>query len=204
MTDVLSRPAVRRLPTPDCEPPYDDDPGSPTGPGRALRGGSGQAPDAVQGTLALAFVLPSGLLAQPEAPPDLRLVPRPGAGDDPDTREFGPQPTRRAELPEPRGWAGRFVQAVLEVLAGDRPVAQLVRWTSAEVYEDLLGRVRSAAPAGPPQASRAVVRSVHVAEPADGVAEVAAMVRRGARTTAVAVRLEGLDGRWQCTAVELG
>jgi hypothetical protein len=45
---------------------------------------------------------------------------------------------------------------------------------------------------------------VHVAEPADGVAEVAAMVRRGARTTAVAVRLEGLDGRWQCTAVELG
>jgi hypothetical protein len=30
------------------------------------------------------------------------------------------------------------------------------------------------------------------------------MVRRGLRTTAVAMRLEGLDGRWQCTAVELG
>ena len=43
-----------------------------------------------------------------------------------------------------------------------------------------------------------------MSEPVDGVAEVAALVRRGARSTAVALRLEGLDGRWQCTALELG
>jgi hypothetical protein len=43
-----------------------------------------------------------------------------------------------------------------------------------------------------------------VSEPADGVAEVCALVRRGARSTAVALRMEGMDGRWQCTAIELG
>jgi hypothetical protein len=51
---------------------------------------------------------------------------------------------------------------------------------------------------------RGVVRSLHVSEPADGVAEVCALVRRGGRSTAVALRLEGMDGRWKCTAIELG
>lgn len=189
---------VRRLPVPDCQPPYDDEV-----PGRA---GSGGGPTAgVQGTLALAFVLPSGVAAAPVAPPGLRLVPDLPAEAESrsDEAEFGPQPTGRAALPDPRGWAGRFVQGVVEVLAGDRPIAQLVRWTSTEVYEEV--SALSAPHRGPgPLPARAVVRSIHVSEPADGVAEVAAMVRDGLRTTAVALRLEGLDGRWQCTALELG
>jgi hypothetical protein len=194
---------MRRLPTPDCEPPYDEGTGSPGRVTLGARTGRPSSLGPVQGTLALAFLLPTGLPAQPEAPPDLRLMPRPGA-DDPDRGDFGPQPTARAALPAPRGWAGRFVQAVVEVLAGDRPLGQLVRWTSAEVYDDLLARVSGAHPTGLRQPARATVRSVHIAEPADGVAEVAAIVRRGERTTAVAARLEGLDGRWQCTALELG
>jgi hypothetical protein len=205
VTDLATLPALRRLPLPDCEPPYDDDMGGPV-PQRP-RGAGAAAPGtaAVQGTLALSFVLPGGLPAQPEAPPGLRLVPpRPGPAGDPDEADFGPQPTGRSRLPEPRGWAGRFVQAVVEVLAGDRPVGQLVRWTSGEVYDELAARVRATGTGAGRATARAVVRSVHVAEPADGVAEVAAMVRCGARTTAFAVRLEGLDGRWQCTAVELG
>ena len=36
-------------------------------------------------------------------------------------------------------WARRFVQAAIEIVGGDRPVAQLLRWTSAEVYDELLG-----------------------------------------------------------------
>ena len=86
-----------------------------------------------------------------------------------------------------------------------------MRWTSSAVYDDVAallpvhrpGRVsRSTGTAD--QAVRAAVCSVHLTEPADGVAEVAATVRRGRRTTAVALRLEGLDGRWQCTALEVG
>jgi hypothetical protein len=186
---------LRRLPVPASEPPYDDE--------RTGRDGGPGVP-AVQGTLALAFLLPSGVPSTPVAPPDLRLVPaRPESEDEADAVDFGPQPTATIDLPEPRGWAGRFSQAVVEVLAGDRPLAQLVRWTTTGVYDELSGLI-----AGPgvarSDAARGVVRSVHVSEPADGVAEICALVRRGARSTAVALRLEGLDGRWQCTAVELG
>jgi hypothetical protein len=186
---------LRRLPVPASEPPYDDE--------RAGSHGGAGVP-AVQGTLALAFLLPSGLPTTPVAPPGLRLVPpRPESDEQADAVDFGPQPTATTDLPEARGWAGRFSQALVEVLAGDRPLAQLVRWTSTGVYDEVSGLI-----AGPgvarSDATRGVVRSVHVSEPADGVAEICALVRRGARSTAVALRLEGLDGRWQCTALELG
>ena len=82
-------------------------------------------------------------------------------------------------------------------------MSQLVRWTTTSVYDDLAALVVGPA-AVRGAAARGVVRSIHVSEPVDGVAEVAALVRRGARSTAVALRLEGLDGRWQCTALELG
>jgi hypothetical protein len=200
--------AVRRLPLPSWEPPYDDEVGHPA----TMRGGRNvagiESGAVVQGTLALAFLLPNGVPAVPEAPlelvcaPDLHLVPDADAALD--EVEFGPQPTPRAALPEPRTWAGRFVQAVIEVLAGDRPASQLVRWTTTEVYDDVACRITSGARPGCPTPARAVVRSVHVAEPADGVAEVSALVRHGLRCTAVALRLEGMDGRWQCTALELG
>ena len=205
---------LRRLPAPACEPPFDDELG-----GR--RGSAGQdrpsCTTAVQGTLALSFVLPSGVPAAPvaEPAPALRLVPaladppalpaRPGPPGD-DLADFGPQPTGRAALTDPRAWARRLVQALVEVLAGDRPMAQLVRWTSTEVYDEVATLLpaprRAARPVDGPL--RAAVCSIHLTEPADGVAEVAATVRRGPRTTAVALRLEGLDGRWQCTALEVG
>jgi hypothetical protein len=188
---------LRRLPMPCCEPPYDDELGrGPAGWPSAERG----AAHGLQGTLALAFALPSGLPAVPEPPPELHLV----SCDPASLDEFGPRPTRRAALPAPRTWAGRVVQAIVEVLAGVRPATQLVRWTTEEVYEQISSRVLATSGAdsgGPP---RGVVSSLHVSEPADGVAEVCALVRRGARSTAVALRLEGMDGRWQCTAIELG
>ena len=209
--------ALRRLPLPAWDPPYDDEIDAPG----ALRTARARG-TAVQGTLALAFVLPSGVPAIPDLPDVLSAPPtergRPGKLGQPGLRlvgppaeaaldevEFGPQPTPRSALPEPRHWAGRFVQAVVEVLGGDRPASQLVRWTSTEVYDNVACRVLPSAGAGISTApARGVVRSVHVTEPADGVAEVTALVRRGLRCTAVALRLEGMDGRWQCTALELG
>jgi hypothetical protein len=189
---------LRRLPVPVTEPPYDDErPGSGAASRCAWDHGPGPA---VQGTLALAFVLPSGVPAAPVAPPELRLVPRPAAQDDADEFDFGPQPTGTAALPPLRRWSGQFTQAVVEVLAGDRPLSQLVRWTTSGVFDDLAGRID----ASPTEPARGVVRSLHVSEPADGVAEIAASVRRGQRCTALAIRLEGLDGRWQCTALEVG
>jgi hypothetical protein len=49
-----------------------------------------------------------------------------------------------------------------------------------------------------------VLGAVHVCEPVDGVAEVSAVARRDGRAHAVAARLEGIDGRWRCTAVQIG
>ena len=209
-TTTAARPGPRLLPVPDCLPPYDDEAGT----GRPADS-PGRTDPFVQGTLALTFVLPSGVPAAPAPPAGLRLLPRPAervvepeGGRDADEDEssddgFGPRPTARADLPDPRGWAGRLAQALVEVLAGDRPLAQLVRWTTAEVYET----VTAAVPARRPRCERpprAQITSVHVREPRDGVAEVAAVVRHGVRSTAVALRIEGLDGRWQCTALELG
>lgn len=212
---TVSPAPIRRLPLPCCEPPYDDE--LPPSPGRRMADAwfaDGRPPRsigrplAVQGTLALSFTLPSGLPAVPQPPPTLRLVAggapagKPGK---PGKDEFGPQPTGTAGLPAARSWAGRIVQAIVEVIAGVRPASQLVRWTTAEIYDDISRRVVPA-PAGAPDRlpTRGVVSSVHVTEPADGVAEACALVRRGARSTAVAIRLEGMDGRWQCTALELG
>ncbi len=182
--------AVRRLPAHPLEPPYDDE------------GDVAVPTPLTEGSLALAFPLPSGVPAAPEAPARLRLVPAATGGTG--TRA---EPAGGHTVGSPRPWADRLVQAVVEVLAGDRPAAQLARWTTAGVYYDLqrsatrAARERAVFARRPPADA---VRSVHVSEPAPGVAEVCALVERGPRVRALALRLEELDGRWQCTALRLG
>lgn len=209
----LPHTAVRRLPLPPTAPPYDDE---RTG-GRSPEGDT-------QGALALAFSLGNGLPVLPEAPAQLRLVPDPhpqrqpqrvghGADLDPGVHSAGVddgfaahRPTPSSELPEPRAWTVRLVQAVLEILAGQRPPQQLLRWTSDAVYADLSARVLALARR--PEARRrrspqVRLRAVHLCEPVDGVVEVTAVVQTGGRFRAMALRLEGMDGRWQCTVLQL-
>ena len=124
--------------------------------------------------------------------PDLRLVN--GSGS--------------AEHREVQAWAARFTQATVEVLGGDRPVAQLLRWTTARVYQDLDRRARilgRTAPAGMRrQTLRPQVRSVHVCLPREGVAEVSVHVQHGHRSRAIAARVERRHDRWTCVALQLG
>ena len=141
---------------------------------------------------------------------------RPPAGDD------------RALVEQARGLA----QALVEVIAGDRTLTQLVRWTTAEVYEQLHHRVRTLSTCPRPAATgdsgsaaqlvqrrrrRPRVASLHVSMPVEGVAEVSARIDHGARSTAIALRLEARgagrrmasggtvrrvpEQRWMCTAV---
>ncbi|CAN5283682.1 hypothetical protein BH20ACT5_BH20ACT5_22990 [soil metagenome] len=121
-----------------------------------------------------------------------------------DDAVFGRQPTGRHDLPDPGPWARRFLQAVLESLSGRRPAAQLQPWTSNAVYAG----VQQACAAGQRPRPESVIRSVHVSEPADGVAEVCAVIARpgsaGVRCSAVAARLEGFDGRWRCVTLQVG
>jgi len=184
---------LRLLPAPPTDPPYDDE--------------LGAAALVVDGALALAFPPPSMSIP-------LRLAP-PALEDEGEERL-----TPRASLPDPAALAHRFAQAVVEILAGDRPAAQLSRYATLDVLDQLERAVRrrsarsiaaaqarpggrSTAPA-PAVPARPRVTSVHVSEPADGVAEACAVITAGARRRALAFRLEGLDGRWQCTALQPG
>jgi hypothetical protein len=89
------------------------------------------------------------------------------------------------------------------VIAGLRPPAQLLRWTSEDVLETLRRR-HALARRAPGAPRRGVVRSVHVCQPVPTVAEVAAVVSDGERSRAIAFRMEGTATRWRVTGLELG
>lgn len=106
-------------------------------------------------------------------------------------------------------WSWRYAQAAVEIAGGDRPVSQLLRWTSPSVYADLARRAQLVARAagqragqGRVQAVRPQVLGVHTCVVAHDVAEVSAHVRYGQRSRAVAIRFEFRGDRWQCTALE--
>lgn len=166
----------------------------PLPPGRRAWRPADSLPDAPQysqGALALSYPLPGGIPARPRSDALLLLTPR--------SRGDGAGGTE--------SWAALFVQAALEVIACDRPLSQLVRWTSREVYADiarrrhLVARHRGSTGLRP---SRQQVATVHVCEPDEGCAEVAARVMLGSRSRAIAARFEYLRGRWVCTAIRFG
>jgi hypothetical protein len=116
---------------------------------------------------------------------------------------FTVRPTGRHELPEPTVLARRLVIGVIETVTGRRSASQLRQHTSPTVQAGLArdaGRISRLGTAQRP----ATLHSLHVIEPADGVAEVAAVLRVGDRFRALALRLEGLDGRWRCVRLQIG
>lgn len=112
-------------------------------------------------------------------------------------------------------WAYRFAQAAVEIVGGDRPATQLLRWTTSEVYSDLHRRALLVARAGGHQPGvarvqpvRPQVLSVRACFLDRGVVEAGVHVRYGERSRAVAARFELKRGRhdpgprWVCTALE--
>jgi hypothetical protein len=112
---------------------------------------------------------------------------------------FAMQPTGRGQLPDPRWFARRLLIGALEALGGRRSPRQLAPHLSQAVLNGLLGDSPRREWPHP-----ATLRSMRVSEPADGVAEISAVVQTGPRFRAVAARLEGLDGRWRCVRLQLG
>lgn len=122
---------------------------------------------------------------------------------------FGPQRTARDDLPDPAWWAGRITHALIEVMTGLRPAPQVVRWTSPEVYavvarRSALAARRAANPGVRTSRQRLNVMRVRVCEPVDGVVEAAVVLHHGSRVRAAALRLEGQDGKWRVTALQIG
>lgn len=151
----------------------------------------------VQGTLALD-------LAPRQDPPASAARTTPGAD------VIAIDARRRLDV---EAWAARFAQAAVEIVGGDRPASQLVRWTSAVVQADLERRAQMIARAGghaPGQARVQPVRpkvvGVRISFVAEWVVEAAVRVRYGERSRALAARFERIQSvggdRWVCTALE--
>ncbi|HET9658554.1 MAG TPA: Rv3235 family protein [Kineosporiaceae bacterium] len=175
-------PRLRRLPVPVSQPRA------------ALRVVRDDGPPIPPAQTVLALPLPLG------------VIPDADTGDDFAARRRTPGHA----LPDPADWARQFVQAAIEVTTGLRPASQLVRWTTDEIRTRLARRAelarrmsRRAAPRAQ-SAQPSTVRSTRVCIPRDGVAEACAVVSDGVRFRAVALRMEGLDGRWRVTSLELG
>jgi hypothetical protein len=106
-------------------------------------------------------------------------------------------------------WITGFARSVVEIACGIRPVAQVRNHTSARVFDDLARRAQLVAravaqPAGQPQlqAVKPQVVSMHTYWLDPAIAEVSLVVRYGARSRAVAMRVEQRDSRWRATALE--
>ena len=136
----------------------------------------------------------------PAAPSTASAQDEPTAwGDEPDGEPVRPPDLGR--LPDPRRWTALLAQAVVEILAGRRPVAQVVRWVDPEIADRL--RRSAAAPRRGGDGVPVRVRRVRVSTAMDGTVEAVAVVDDGTRCRAIALRLEALHRRWQCTALDL-
>lgn len=119
-----------------------------------------------------------------------------------------PAPVERGDAGPIRERSARFMQALVEVLSGERPVRQLAAWMAPDVYAQLTSRlaVHARVPLRARSGRGARIVSVHVAMVHDEAAEIAGrMVHRG-RSRAIAVRLELQTTHrgekiWRCTAL---
>lgn len=115
------------------------------------------------------------------------------------------RPVHSANLPDPAAWGHRLMIGIIETAGGRRPLQQLAALLSRSVAHGLGADFERAAQLRRPHWTHAAtVRSVRVCEPADGVAELCAVVQVGPRVRAVALRLESYEGRWRCTRLQLG
>jgi len=142
--------------------------------------------------------------------------------------------------PEPIAGVGRLAEAVVDVLLERRPLEQMRRWLSRDVVGQLTSPYGVGGPAGalggpavvpggpigtspapgerraPRFASRSMIRSVRLHQPAAGIVESTVVVQDGTRVRAVALRFEqsaplgqsqSRQGRpvgfdWLCTALQ--
>jgi hypothetical protein len=153
----------------------------------------------VQGTLALDL---GPVLDVPEPWAPAPHGPGAGAGLD----VVGVDLVRRRRFEQ---HAARIGAAVVEIVGGDRPVSQVLRWTTPDVYQDLARRAHLVASSvgrrpgsGGTQSVRPQLVAAHTSFVSEHCAEVSLHVRYGQRSRAVAARFELIRDRWQVSALE--
>lgn len=107
-----------------------------------------------------------------------------------------PIPSSASDLPELQQWTMKFIVSILEIWAGRRQPAQLIRSCHRVIYMELLRKTGS-------QSEIGKIKSIHQSEPLDGICESTVTVRYGYRLRAIVIRFEGVNGHWLCTALRL-
>jgi hypothetical protein len=110
--------------------------------------------------------------------------------------EFAPKPTSACDLPDIRQLTFQFIHSVVEIWAGRRTASQVQAMCHHLIFADLQRKAGQQKLVGK-------IRKIKVTEPLDGISETTVTIRYGDRLRVVAIRLEGLDGRWLCTALTL-
>jgi Family of unknown function (DUF6459) len=137
---------------------------------------------------------------RPESPvlpvqkPRLYLIPS-TFGEEYDA-EFAPKPTSASDLPDIRELIFQFIHSVVEIWAGRRTASQVQAMCHHLIFADLQRKAGQLKLVGK-------IRKIKVTEPLDGISETTVTIRYGDRLRVVAIRFEGLDGRWLCTALTL-
>ena len=101
-----------------------------------------------------------------------------------------------SELPRLENWVNRFAVGVLEIWAGKRSSAQLIKWCHTKVYQDLLSSIGYQKEVGR-------IRKIYIQEPLDGLCESTVTVRFNERVRSMVLRFEGVDKKWLCTELDL-
>lgn len=108
-------------------------------------------------------------------------------------------------------WVPQFAQKIAEVVGGDRPASQLVRWTTKDVIADLRYRAALTARSGAyepglgrHQPLRPRVWRWHLHAVTDTVVEATATIQFGHGYRAMALRFEQSGENWICTVLNFG
>jgi hypothetical protein len=129
---------------------------------------------------------------------------------------------RAVELPDPTAVCCAVAHAAVEALHGARPVQQLARLVSPQVYEQLAQRARvqqevdrvngvtprakvgnADATRTRPRASTRIV-TARVLRVSPIAAEASIVLQDGPRARAAALRVEEFRGRWRVSALQIG
>lgn len=146
-------------------------------------------------------------LPRPDRPAHVRA---PVAGSSEDLRRRGTrfadaeEPTRTTPVEDPTQLCCAIVQAAVEALRGTRPLAQLVRWVTPEVYEGLSVRATLTVRVLGTATTRPTIRRIRLCRLGEHAAEATVVVDDGDRVRAVAIRLDERRGAWRASALEIG
>jgi len=127
---------------------------------------------------------------------ELGFIPTPDDLDGELDRKLNIKSTLISDLPDGGVWAERFIILALEVMAGARPIAQLSRWCSRNVFTYLIANIH-------PKKTIPKIGKLHIGKPSEECMEVVLLLHSPARKRALMARFEALDGRWLCTCLQI-